>query len=274
MPQHFALTRHISELETVAEGDLGANAAGPLSSPQHHVSLALIGTLPLPRAQDASLAPFVTYPLPGDPVKRLKPLTHFDSGTEFFGSAQLSTSTSTSASSVVIGATESKTHSAHGTVVETSFTNITLSSSDVQRLAPVPLQPSIQVVVSGKSTTTTIGSGVSGTKVTVEKNESANHHHQDVTVHVSIEGRSTSTSSTETSAMVGNGKTHSFGLSAGVDVSIGIGASGSLSRGSSTQIKSGTKLSSDSHSTTIHGSFRSGTHIQTWQIHREYTRRE
>ncbi|KAG9027563.1 hypothetical protein FS837_004224 [Tulasnella sp. UAMH 9824] len=71
----------IRELETVAEGDF---PAGPSSS-QQHVSLAPIDPLPLPRSHDASLPPFVSYPLPGDPVKQLKPLTHFDSGTEFFG---------------------------------------------------------------------------------------------------------------------------------------------------------------------------------------------
>ncbi|KIO29770.1 hypothetical protein M407DRAFT_21191 [Tulasnella calospora MUT 4182] len=42
----------------------------------HHVSLAPIDPLRLPRAQDASLPPFITCPLPGDPVKHLKPLTH------------------------------------------------------------------------------------------------------------------------------------------------------------------------------------------------------
>ncbi|KAG8921868.1 hypothetical protein FRC00_008118, partial [Tulasnella sp. 408] len=71
----------VRELETVDEGDF---SAGPSSS-QQHVSLAPIDPLPLPRSHDASLPPFVSYPLPGDPVKQLKPLTHFDSGTEFFG---------------------------------------------------------------------------------------------------------------------------------------------------------------------------------------------
>lgn len=74
------------QLGTVTEGDAEANLALPSTfNPQHPISLAPIDPLPLPRTQDSSVPPFVTYPLPGDPVKELKPLTHFDSGTEFFG---------------------------------------------------------------------------------------------------------------------------------------------------------------------------------------------
>ncbi|KAG8892290.1 hypothetical protein FRB99_002817, partial [Tulasnella sp. 403] len=38
-----------------------------------------------PAPQAGTSQPFVTYPLPDEPVKELKPLTHFDSGSEFFG---------------------------------------------------------------------------------------------------------------------------------------------------------------------------------------------
>ncbi|KIO30079.1 hypothetical protein M407DRAFT_20746 [Tulasnella calospora MUT 4182] len=86
---HQRVSVAIRELETVVKGDFVANTAGPLSSSQHRVPLALIDPLPLPHAQDVSIPPFITYPLPGDTVKQLKPLTHFGSQMEFFGSTQL-----------------------------------------------------------------------------------------------------------------------------------------------------------------------------------------
>lgn len=46
------------------------------------VDLAPNPPLPLPRERDNS---FISYPLPNDPVQELKALTHFDSGSEFFG---------------------------------------------------------------------------------------------------------------------------------------------------------------------------------------------
>ncbi|KAG8995340.1 hypothetical protein FRB90_000206 [Tulasnella sp. 427] len=75
-------------LDVVAEQQ--QPVAGPSSLSHHHhhhhqISLAPIDPLPLPRTQDASIPKFISYPLPGDPVKQLQPLTHFDSGTEFFG---------------------------------------------------------------------------------------------------------------------------------------------------------------------------------------------
>lgn len=83
-------------LTTVREADAGTSAPAPSNhvilepgsrtfTPQELVSLEITQPPPPPPQQAPARERFINYPLPGEAVKELKPLTHFDSGSEFLG---------------------------------------------------------------------------------------------------------------------------------------------------------------------------------------------
>ncbi len=72
-------------LTTVGEMEVEELPIASSSSQRIPPSLSPIDPLPLPRSRGSpSNPPFISYPLPTDPVKPLQPLTQSDSGSEFF----------------------------------------------------------------------------------------------------------------------------------------------------------------------------------------------